>query len=186
MTTIILAAGLSSRMGVNKLLLEFDGCRIIEHVLKNAIPSSDKTIVVLGHDKESLLPIVSSYDVDIAINEEYMKGQLSSIKCGLEKAEDDDFAFITGDLPLLRRSDIEAVYSALKENDVARAQYIDTPGHPIAYRKEYREKLIAFPGTMKEFNKMVLPTLIQCSIGTVFDIDTKERYSALLRGDCNL
>lgn len=186
MTTIVLAAGLSSRMGENKLLMLYEDKPILEHVLSKACKASDKTIVVAGFEKEKLKPILEHYAVELAINEDYEKGQLSSIKKGLEKVINDDFSFITGDLPLIEEADLVKVFEALKANSSARASYNGEPGHPVAYKKEYREKLLAFPGTMKEFNKAISQALVPCSIGSVFDVDTKERYCALVRGDYNL
>lgn len=186
MTTIVLAAGLSSRMGENKLLMLYEDKPILEHVLSKACIASDKVIVVAGFEKEKLDPILRRYDVELAFNEDYERGQLSSIKKGLEVALDDDFSFITGDLPLIREDDFLRVFEALKSCSSARASYNNTPGHPVAYKKEYREKLLAFPGTMKEFNRELSQTLVPCSIGSIFDVDTKERYASLIRGDYDL
>lgn len=186
MTTIVLAAGLSTRMGENKLLMLYDNKPIIEHVLSTACKASDKVIVVVGFEKEKLKPILDRYKVDIVFNEEYIKGQLSSIKRGLSAIIDDDFSFITGDLPLIRADDFIRVFDALKSYKSSRASYNKIPGHPVAYKKEYREKLLTFPGTMKEFNKEISQCLVECSIGSVFDVDTKERYLSLVRGDYNL
>ena len=49
MTTIVLAAGLSERMGRNKLLLPFRNEPIIIHTIRNALEFSDRVIVVTGN-----------------------------------------------------------------------------------------------------------------------------------------
>lgn len=186
MTTIILAAGLSTRMGRNKLLLPYKGMPIIRHTAEKSLKASDRVIMVLGHDKDTLEEAIGNTDCEIIFNEAFMSGQISSIKCGLKAVENDDFAFIPADLPLLQESDFISVFEKLANAECVRAEYNGIPGHPIAYRKKYREKLLAFPGSMKEFNKTVKLSFIEGSIGTVFDVDTPDRYQALLGSDNDL
>ncbi len=57
-TAIVLAAGLSSRMGTNKLLLELDGKTILDHILDNL--RYYDTIVVTGHRPEDIEPIIKT------------------------------------------------------------------------------------------------------------------------------
>lgn len=185
MTTIILAAGLSSRMGCNKMLLSYKNRPLISHVIEKASLLSDKVIVVLGNERDAIEEAISRYRCQIAFNKDFRKGQMSSIRCGLE-VSDDDFAFVPGDLPLLQKSDFESVFRALSSSECARPMYNTIPGHPIAYRKKYRERILAFPGNMKEFNKTVQLSYIKGSIGTVFDIDTADRYDSLLRSEADL
>ena len=60
MTTILLAAGLSTRMGKNKLLLEYNGKTIIENTLVSVLSLSDKVIVVTGFEKERIEEVLNS------------------------------------------------------------------------------------------------------------------------------
>lgn len=180
MTTILLAAGLSSRMGTNKLLLPFEDTTIIETTLKKIIPFSDRIIVVVGHEKDSLVNILSKYNIDIIENIDYQNGQKSSTLAGIEQVKEDNFAILPGDLPLLSSSDIEGVFGLLENYSIARAYYKEIPGHPVVYRKENREKLLAFPGSMKEYLNTSSLGIYQGSLGAIFDIDTPESYKALL------
>ena len=52
MTIIVLAAGLSARMGENKLLLPYNGRPIIQSAVDTALSFSDDVIVVTGHERE--------------------------------------------------------------------------------------------------------------------------------------
>ncbi|MFH0896428.1 MAG: NTP transferase domain-containing protein, partial [Candidatus Bathyarchaeota archaeon] len=60
-TSVILAAGKSERMGKNKLLLEMKGKKLIEHILY-AIESSvvNETIIVLGNKPWEIVDAVKS------------------------------------------------------------------------------------------------------------------------------
>ncbi len=186
MTTIILAAGLSARMGVNKLLLKYNGLTIIENTLKSVLKVSDRTLIVVGNDSDKIKTLLGKYNVEFVDNENYRLGQRSSTLKGVEKVFDDDFAIIPGDLPLIKEQDLNGTFLLLERYKIARAFYGSTPGHPVAYRKENRERLLSFPGTMKEYLKTTNVGIYTGSIGTVFDIDSPNRYQELLSGDFNL
>ena len=183
MTTIILAAGLSSRMGENKLLLPFNGSTILETTLKTVLPFSDRTLIVVGHDSNKIKKLLEKYPVEFVDNPRYREGQRSSTLLGIESVLDDDFMVLPGDLPLIKNKDIEGTITLLSRYTVSRAIYKGIPGHPVAYRKENREKLLAFPGTMKEYLEAFDCGHFQASIGAIFDIDTPNRYEALLLGN---
>ena len=122
MTTILLLAGLSTRMGRNKLLLPYKGKALFEHPLAIAARHSDNVVCVLGYEKEKVKRILSSYDVTMKYNPDFEKGQRSSTMAGLEGICD-DVAILPGDLPLLTGSygtvfdtDIPELYQALLDD----------------------------------------------------------------------
>ncbi len=188
MTTVLLAAGLSLRMGRNKLLLPYNGKTIIENTLLSILPLSKKVIVVTGNEREKIEKLLMPYDVEFVFNENYEKGQRGSTMRGLEHVGDDDFAILPSDLPLLSSEDASSLFDALNDFSIVRPVYNSIPGHPVCYRKENLEKLLSFQGTMKEYVKKEGVKLIPSSIGTVYDTDTPSRYSALLsfNGDLSL
>ncbi len=188
MTTVLLAAGLSSRMGRNKLLLPYNGRTIIENTLLSVLPLSKKVIVVTGNEREKIEKLLMPYDVEFVFNEDYEKGQRGSTMRGLEHVGDDDFAILPSDLPLLSSEDASSLFDALNDFSIVRPVYNSIPGHPVCYRKENLEKLLSFQGTMKEYVKKEGVKLIPSQIGTVYDTDTPSRYSALLsfNGDLSL
>ena len=186
MTTILLAAGLSSRMGRNKLLLPYNGKTIIENTLLSVLPLSKRVIVVTGNERESVEKLLMPYGVEFVFNEEYEKGQRGSTIKGLRAVKDDDFAILPSDLPLLEEKDVSSLFDALKNFSIVRPVYNSIPGHPVCYRRENLEKLLSFSGTMKEYVKKEGVKLIPSSIGTVYDTDTPSRYSALLSFNGNL
>lgn len=186
MTTIVLAAGLSSRMGDNKLMLLYQDKPIIRVTVEKAISASDRVIVVLGHDKERVEDAISGLDAGTVFNPVYTSGMKSSIIAGIEAVSDDDFAILPGDLPLIEADDMEGTYRLLKDHEIARAIHGGLPGHPVAFRRNHRDKLIAFPGGMKEYLALYDVAKHNASEGSVYDIDTQEKYQALLSGDYDL
>jgi molybdenum cofactor cytidylyltransferase len=61
LTSIVLAAGLSRRMGEeNKLLLPFGGTTILEMTLSNILPSQlGETLVVVGHEAADIVKVLA-------------------------------------------------------------------------------------------------------------------------------
>lgn len=186
MTTILLAAGLSSRMGKNKLLLEYNGKTIIENTLMSVLPLSDKVIVVTGFEKERMEEALRPYPVTFVYNDKFLNGQKESTLCGLREVDNDDFAILPGDLPLLSSANVESLFSALESSLIVRPLYKNIPGHPVCYKKENREKLLAFPGSMKDYLKNIGFKTISSEIGTIYDTDNPLRYEALLLCNSNL
>ena len=105
MKTILLAAGLSTRMGCQKLLLPFQGGTVLSVVLEQLLQSSlTPVIMVTSGDifrKITLLPP----EVIPVINPAPERGQSESMRLGLEQLEEgNDFCLMLGDLPFVTSS----------------------------------------------------------------------------------
>lgn len=101
---IITAAGLSSRMGAFKPLLEINGLPMIAHTvmsMKNA--GLSPICIVTGHRGDEIQKALANYDVIFAKNKNFaFSDMLSSIKLGIEKIkESDGFFLLPGDMPLI-------------------------------------------------------------------------------------
>lgn len=87
---IILAAGSSTRMGSQKMLLPFGSSTILETVIQNILRSSvDSVTVVLGANQHEILRIIQPLPVEVCINENHLSGMLSSVICGFNALPDD-------------------------------------------------------------------------------------------------
>lgn len=179
MTTILLLAGLSTRMGRNKLLLPYKGKALFEHPLAIAARHSDNVVCVLGYEKEKVERILSSYDVTMKYNPDFEKGQRSSTIAGLEGICD-DVAILPGDLPLLTDDDFEKGKKLLGRCGACRPVFGKIPGHPVFVSKEKTNGLRNDPRPFKEFLADVGCLTYHGSYGTVFDTDIPELYQALL------
>lgn len=83
---ILLAAGLSRRMGAtNKLLLPVNGVPLVRHVARS-VTSIGKTIVVVGHEAEAVSAALDGLNVHIVYNDKYEDGQMTSVSVGLAAA----------------------------------------------------------------------------------------------------
>ena len=83
---VVLAAGPSSRMGTNKLLLEIDGETVVRGAVRRAIAAGlDPVIVVLGHEAERIERELEGFggECRAVVNADYASGINSSLKTGI-------------------------------------------------------------------------------------------------------
>lgn len=81
---ILLAAGTSSRMGTNKMLLEIDGESLLHRAARRAGEAGlDPLLVVLGHEAERARREIADLPCRTVINGEYEKGISSSLRAGV-------------------------------------------------------------------------------------------------------
>ena len=81
---IVLAAGSSTRMGRNKLLLELDGETVVQRVARTAIDAGlDPVIVVTGHAHEAVAAQLDDFAVTTVVNTEHAAGQHTSVAAGI-------------------------------------------------------------------------------------------------------
>lgn len=180
MTVILLAAGLSTRMGKNKLLLPLGSEPLLLHSIRAALSFTDEVLVVTGHEREKTEALLSGFPVKLVYAPDYAKGQGFSMRSGLMACPDQDFAIIPADLPLVSAEDYRRTQAGLSISSIARPVHDGVPGHPVMFSKEHRERLLAFPGRFKNYVDQHSPALVPGSIGTVLDADTPESYSRLL------
>ena len=80
---VILAAGDSSRMGFPKQLAEYKGKTILETVVETVTSNLDETVVVLGHENDTITEKLDFKESTILINENWEEGIVSSIRTAL-------------------------------------------------------------------------------------------------------
>jgi len=81
---VVLAAGLSLRMGRAKLLLDWGGRPVIRYTVEQVLAGGvDEVVVVLGREARGIREALSGLPVLFVLNPEPEAGQASSIACGL-------------------------------------------------------------------------------------------------------
>jgi molybdenum cofactor cytidylyltransferase len=84
LAAVILSGGSSSRMGSPKALLPYQGRPFLEHLLEvTALPQIGVRRVVLGAHAEPIAKVIDLRANEIVINQDWEKGQLSSIQAAL-------------------------------------------------------------------------------------------------------
>lgn len=115
-SAVVLAAGLSRRMGAdNKLLLPVGGTPMVARVLESVLGASFvEVVVVVGHEAEAVRRALAPLGVRCVHNERFESGQVSSVRAGLAALERpvDAVMICLGDQPLLTRADLRALQEA--------------------------------------------------------------------------
>ena len=137
---VILAAGLSSRMGRFKQLLPIGGspavCRIASVLTENL----RQVIVVVGHRALEVKDALSEHSVECVINKDYRDGMLSSVQCAVrEVGSDRDYLFCLGDQPSLNGDTVQAVIDRALRVDagIVVPTFRGKRGYPLFLRRSY-------------------------------------------------
>lgn len=128
-SALILAAGLSSRMGRFKPLLPLGEISVLERVINTfRTVGVDEICVVVGHRAQALYPVLESAGVTIAENPDYAEGMFTSIQAGLAQlAPCNHGVFILPvDIPLVRPATLRLLLTAF-----SRQRPSDATIHPV-------------------------------------------------------
>lgn len=185
MRTVLLAAGLSTRMGRQKLLMPFGGSTVVETVLENLY-------------KSGLGPVYAVFSAELAeriksrpgllettVNPAPERGQSSSLTIGLAMLPGyEDFCIMLGDLPNAKPEDMAALYEKFRgrpESKTVLAPLRDGAfGHPMFYSAVWKERFRTAEGDsggktiLKRYSDEIM-TVEACD-GHFYDIDTPEDY----------
>lgn len=187
MNAIILASGNSSRMGKNKLLMDYKGCAMIQRVI-NVIKSVDfVTVTLVGKHKE-VLNIAESSGIKVIENYNSDKGQSESIKLGVSSINNNEgFMFFCGDQPFLNKDIIDYLIKVSIENNeaIVRPMFQGRSGSPVIFPNCLKEELLKLQGDNggKVIIKKALTKVIDVEINDskfLRDIDTMEDYKEIL------
>jgi len=186
-SAVILAAGESTRMGKNKLLLPYGDKTIIEAIIQTIMQSEVKNIIiVVGSEKEKIREQISKYPVTIAENHDYRSGMLSSIKCGLRaNPEDADAVMILlGDQPMINGLIIDQLTDTFRHTDkgIIIAVHKGKRGHPILINIKYKTDIekLGSENSMHDFTRKFASDILEVETDKsdiLRDIDTPEDYN---------
>ena len=183
---IILAAGASTRMKTQKLLLPWNKKTIVETVVEKAFEVvHSNVVVVLGSHHEKIFRQINNPSLKYTINHNYMDGMLSSVICGFRALpENADAAFLClGDQPQLSPQIFQKVAEAWKESEkgIVIPTYQGKRGHPVLIETKYKseiEKLELEKGLRVLSQKFAEDVHeVECGFAEILrDIDTPEDY----------
>ena len=193
-SAIVLAAGLSRRMGKeNKLLLPFGGKTLIEHQIDTILKTEvSEVIVVLGHEANQVFEVLKEKPVSFVKNLKYKKGMMTSIQAGVWccNPESQGYMICLSDLPLLKISDYQKIIAAFKKEKKKISQPIIVPifkgqsGHPVIFSSFYKRQIVQHEelnGAIEilQKNKMFVKKQVMSTDAILKDMDTKTKYQQL-------
>jgi CTP:molybdopterin cytidylyltransferase MocA len=143
---ILLAAGESRRMGYPKPLLTIDGNTFIEKIAATMLTVVPRIIVVLGAHADRIRPAIPRDErIVIVENLNYSRGQLSSLKIGLDAVEPDAVGVIVhlGDHPIVRAESFRAVVDSFERTrkPIVIARNGGHRGHPVIFDRSIFSEL---------------------------------------------
>ena len=181
-SAIVLAAGGGSRFGGGKLLAKLGGRPIIETVLHNLREAPvDEIIVVVGADAQRLRGVCEAYGVRIVANEEWERGQSTSVLAGLRACGGEAAVVLLGDQPFIGAEAVERLVSAFSEGArVAVATYGGKRRNPVLFSREVWPLLEAelagdegARSVLRRHPELVVE--VPCEeVGDPADVDTRE------------
>lgn len=180
---ILMASGLSKRMGENKLMLEFRGKKIYEHAL-DLLEELDFDKVVVASSYEQILEASKERGFLALENKDNEVGKSSSIKLGVKACDEDSaMMFFVADQPLLRKGTCEKLIASFKENPIMTYPVHGLRrGAPVIFPASYRKKLLSLEADQGGMIFAKDAKTNKVEIGNedeLLDIDTLEAYERL-------
>lgn len=193
---IVLAAGMSSRMGSHKALLDLDGRPLISRLIDciEQLSQVERTIVVTGHQAAGIRDAVTqlnSMRVNFIHNAAHEAGEMiSSVKAGASAVWDawDGFFLLLLDQPILQSDTLHAMAEAFKANNPSMVvpTYREKRGHPLLIASRCVTSIVTLPpdATLREFVSQVRDATVMVEVddpGIVTDVDTPEDYQRIVQ-----
>jgi molybdenum cofactor cytidylyltransferase len=196
---VILAAGMSSRLGRPKQLVEMkqEGISIslLEYQCQQALKVTNKVICVLGAFFEGIRKHIEHLPVEIALNENWTQGMGSSIACGVEKAQSIFFdpvmrknnldkpayqavMIVLVDQWQLNSTDLNCVYQEWKKvpGSIFCAAEKNRTGPPVIFPTTFFPQLINLQATVSEATKKGAKSILEQNKSQVKNIKMPQAF----------
>ena len=187
-SAIILAAGLSKRMGEeNKLLLPFRGKALFLHMIDEVLGSEvEEIVVVVGYESEKIIKALGERNVKIIYNANYGKGLTSSIQAGVLACNKNTKGYLIclSDMPFVKIKHINLILNEIENKYLIIIPTIKNKrSHPIYLSQVYQAEILKHenPNGCKLIIKNNKEQIKFISFEEDFsqDIDTPEAYKIL-------
>jgi molybdenum cofactor cytidylyltransferase len=185
---IVLAAGASSRMGRQKLLLPMaDGRPLVRVAVAQVLAAGiDDTVVVLGREAEAVAHTLAGLPVRTVLNPRYAEGQSTSLCAGLDALRPGTEAAVIalGDQPLPDPDVIRRLVAAFRRSGrpIIAPVYRDGRGNPVLFSAPLFDELRAVVGDQggREVIARDPSRVAEVPVDAPMpaDIDTPEDYDA--------
>ena len=148
-SAIVLAAGLSSRMGRNKLMIPFGESTVIRHVVSVLAEAGlGEIVVVTGHEAGLVQGALEGLPCRFVLNESFREGMGSSISSGVRAASPDaeGFLIVLGDMPYLNSILILQVGHIGQTGRIVVPRHGGRWGNPVLFGAKSRGELESLSG----------------------------------------
>ena len=189
---IVLAAGLSRRMGRAKLLLPLEGGVVIRITVEGILASgAEPVVVVTGTEHRELAEVLAGLPVALVNNPSPEAGQASSIRIGMMAVprEAEAVLIALGDQPFVPSRVIARLLDARRTTGktIVAPRYRDGRGNPVLFSREIFPELLEVSGdrgarsVVERDPRRV--SLVDFDFPMPQDLDTPEDYARLRSPD---
>jgi molybdenum cofactor cytidylyltransferase len=193
LSAIVLAAGMSTRMGQNKLLLDFRDKPLIAHAVDTLLAAAiDEIIVVLGHEAEKVRGKLKGKPVKLVQNPDYQEGLSTSVRVGVEgvSVQAEGIMIYLVDQPLLEPVDVNQLVRAFTRAKAVNKNIVvpffqGQRGNPVIFDSSYREAMLGVAGdvgckgVIQHYPDKVFVVEME-NDHVIRDVDTVEEYEEVL------
>jgi molybdenum cofactor cytidylyltransferase len=184
---VVLAAGLSSRMGVQKLLLPWKGKTVIETGVDTLIHSKiTEIVIVTGRDAEQIASSLKSKPVQIIYNPDFADGNMiTSLRIGLKALRNrvNAILMVLADQPQMLETTVKLLVDEWNQNpdSLCIPSYQMHRGHPWVIPARLWDDLNGLDSdqTMRDFirmNEQAIHYVVVDTSTILADLDTPEDY----------
>jgi len=203
-SAVVLAAGMSTRMGRNKLLLTFRDKPLVVHAVDTLLASKvGEIIVVLGHESEkasdrlednadSVSGGTQRRRVRLVENPEYREGLSTSVRTGVQAVslQAEAIMIYLADQPLLEPEDVDRIIAAFgaakTENKTIVVPFFKGErGNPVLLDASLRDSILGIAGdvgckgVIKRYPEKVYAMEME-NDHVVRDVDDVQAYERLV------
>jgi len=148
---VVLAAGSSTRMGRNKLLLDLGGETMVRRAARAAIDAGvDRVVVVLGHDEPRVRAELDGLSCSPIVNPDHAQGVGTSLQSGVRQAaaEADAIVVVLADMPFVTAAMIATLVERHRVTGapLVVSHYGDVQAPPTLYGRALFAELLSIPG----------------------------------------
>jgi molybdenum cofactor cytidylyltransferase len=149
---VVLAAGMSSRMGSNKLMAELAGKPLVRHAVEAAFASAARpVIVVTGNEEAKVRAALAGLDASFVNNSDFAKGLSTSLKVGIAAvpANCDGALILLGDMPGVSAALIDKLIASFdpgEDRAICVATRNGKHGNPVLWARRFFEEIASIEG----------------------------------------
>jgi molybdenum cofactor cytidylyltransferase len=188
-SSIVLAAGMSTRMGEPKALLDWGGQSLISYQVEQLRAGGvDEVIVVLGHRGDEIRRTLKDLPCRVMMNVRYYTGRAGSLRLGAKAVNRDAEAIVILNVDQPRPAD--RIRRLLEAHDpkfaATRTSYEGHTGHPIVVSGWLRDELLqasddadGLRGILRNHTSEL--NSIEGDAIYVLDMNTRAEYDEALR-----
>lgn len=182
-SAVVLAAGMSTRMGAIKQLVHIGGKPLLANVLANLVHTQvSDIVVVLGSSADEIRQRVPLDNVRVVINEAYRDGMGTSLRTGLSAVDPGAEAalVVLADQPFVQPGTIDHLIEQYRElrPQIAIPMYRGFRGNPVLLERSVFPELMSLTGDIGcraifgAHTENILKVPVE-DIGVLLDVDTQ-------------